>query len=54
MIVKIKKIYNYLTNVWLYLRESNYSKETLKNYFDDEWFDDDYIESEKRKKNEVA
>ena len=39
----------------LYLRESNYSKETLKNYFkDEEWFDDEYIESEKRKKNEVA
>ena len=36
----------------LYLRESNYSKETLKNYFkDEEWFDDEYIESEKRKKN---
>ena len=39
---------------WLYLYESIYSKETLEHYFDDEWFDDKYIESEKRKKNEVA
>ena len=39
---------------WLYLYESIYSKETLRNYFDDDWFDDDNIEREKRKKNEVA
>lgn len=52
--VTIKRLYCYIGKVWLYLRESHYSKETLKNYFDDEWFDDDYIESEKRKKNEVA
>ena len=38
----------------LYIYESAYSKETLKAYFDDDWFDDTYIESEKRKKNEVA
>ena len=37
---------------WLYLYESIYSKETLRNYFDDDWFDDENIESEKRKKNE--
>tara|TARA_B100000575_G_scaffold234419_1_gene195998 strand:- start:42 stop:362 length:321 start_codon:yes stop_codon:yes gene_type:complete len=40
--------------VWLYIFESVYSKETLKHYFDEEWFDDEYIESEKRKKNEVS
>ena len=39
---------------WLYLYESIYSKETLRNYFDDDWFDDENIESENRKKNEVA
>ena len=47
----IKKLYCYIGKVWLYLRESHYSKETLKAYFGDEWFDDDYIESEKRKTN---
>lgn len=53
-LVTIKRLYCYIGKVWLYLRESNYSKETLKSYFDEDWFDDDYIESEKRKKNEVS
>jgi hypothetical protein len=43
-----------IQKVWLYIYESVYSKDTLRNYFDDDWFDDAYIESEKRKKNEVA
>lgn len=44
----------FLERAFLYIYESVYSKDTLKHYFDDEWFDDDYIESERRKKNEVA
>ena len=45
----------FLERAFLYIYESVYSKETLKAYFkDDEWFDDEYIESERRKKNEVA
>ena len=49
------KIFKFVEKALLYLRESVYSKETLKAYFkDDEWFDDEYIESERRKKNEVA
>jgi hypothetical protein len=51
--VKIKLV-KAIQKVWLYIYESVYSKDTLKAYFDDEWFDDEYIESEKRKKNEVA
>lgn len=52
--MKYVMIKQFAERVWLYLRESLYSKETLKSYFDDEWFDDEYIESEKRKKNEVS
>jgi|TARA_R110000744_G_scaffold195110_1_gene314054 hypothetical protein len=48
------KIGKFVEKVWLFLYESIYSKETLKYYFDKDWFDDDYIESEKRKKNEVS
>lgn len=40
--------------VWLYLYESLYSKDTLEHYFGEEWFDDELLESEKRKKNEVS
>jgi len=52
MKIFIKKI----ITKWLYLYESIYSKETLEYYFgkDTGWFDDENIESEKRKKNEVA
>ena len=54
-VVSVKtKLYKIIEKVWLYLYESAYSNETLRAYFDEEWFDDDYIESEKRKKNEVA
>ena len=48
------KIGKFVEKVWLFLYESVYSKETLEHYFDKDWFDDDYIESEKRKKNEVS
>ena len=48
------KIGKFVEKVWLFLYESIYSKETLLYYFDKDWFDDDYIESEKRKKNEVS
>ena len=49
------KVFKFVEKALLYLRESVYSKETLKAYFkDDDWFDDEYIESERRKKNEVA
>jgi hypothetical protein len=52
--VKNKTIYKLVERVWLYLYESIYSNDTLRNYFDEDWFDDEYLESEKRKKNEVA
>ncbi len=52
--MKFVMIKKFAEKVWLYLYESLYSKETLRNYFDDDWFDDEYIESEKRKKNEVS
>lgn len=49
------KIFRIVEKALLYIYESVYSKETLKSYFkEDDWFDDDYIESERRKKNEVA
>lgn len=48
------KVKHLIERALLYIYESVYSKETLRNYFDDDWFDDDYIESERRKKNEVA
>jgi len=49
------KISYFVERALLFIYESVYSKETLRAYFKDEdWFDDDYIESERRKKNEVA
>ena len=48
------KFIKIVEKVWLYIYESVYSKETLRAYFDDSWFDDEYIESERRKKNEVS
>lgn len=48
------KIGKFVEKVWLFIYESVYSKETLEYYFGEDWFDDEYIESEKRKKNEVA
>tara|TARA_R100000278_G_scaffold24242_1_gene22402 strand:+ start:2352 stop:2690 length:339 start_codon:yes stop_codon:yes gene_type:complete len=49
------KVIKLVEKALLFIYESVYSKETLRAYFkDDDWFDDEYIESERRKKNEVA